>query len=115
MEQANIKQNNFENKKSFNWKRLFNLKNLNKAIFSVIIISLVYYVAGVNDLAIKGFALSELKQQKNKLVEANNKLELSALDSSAYSNIKNKVSSLNMVAAGEVSYITAGADMVAKK
>lgn len=115
MEQANIKQNNHEGKKLFAAKRIFNLKNFNKLIFSVIIISLVYYVAGVNDLAIKGFALSDLKQQKNKLIEANNKLELNALTSSSYPNIKEKVSSLRMVAAGEVSYLTAGVGVVAKK
>jgi len=115
MEQANIKQNNHEGKKPFVASRVLNLKNFNKLIFFVIIISLIYYVAGVNDLAIKGFALSDLKQQKNKLIEANNKLELKALTSSSYPNIKEKVSSLKMVAAGEVSYLTAGVDMMAKK
>lgn len=80
-----------------------------------IIILGVYYVAGTNDLAIKGFALSDLKVQKNKLVDANNKLELNALSLSSYSNIKEKVSGLKMVSAGEVSYLTAGVEMVAKK
>ncbi|MFA6306390.1 MAG: hypothetical protein WCV70_01045 [Patescibacteria group bacterium] len=96
-------------------KKIFNLKNFNKAIFFAMIVLSLYYIAGVNDLSIKGFALSELKQQKNKLVEANNKLELKALTSSSYSNIKEKISDLKMVAVGEVSYITAGAEVVAKK
>ena len=104
-----------KNKKLFSGKQIFNLKNFNKAIFFAIIVISVYYVAGVNDLSIKGFALSELKQQKNKLIEANNKLELKALTSSSYSNIKDKVSDLNMVAAGEVSYLVAGVGVVAKK
>ena len=96
-------------------KNIFNLKNVNKVLLLAIIVIGVYYIAGTNDLTIKGFALSDLKSQKNKLVEANNKLELNALTLSAYSNIKEKVSSLNMVAAGEVSYLTAGAEVVAKK
>lgn len=96
-------------------KNIFNLKNLNKAMILAIIILGVYYIAGTNDLTIKGFALSDLKEQKNKLVEANNKLELDALASSSYSNIKKKVGNLKMVAVGEVSYLTAGAEMVAKK
>lgn len=97
------------------WGRIFNLKNFNKAVFFAMIILSLYYIAGVNDLSIKGFALSELKQQKNKLAEANNKLELKALASSSYSNIKEKIGDLKMVAVGEVSYLTAGAEVVAKK
>lgn len=96
-------------------KKVFNLKNLNKAIFFAIIILSVYYVAGVNDLSIKGFALSDLKQQKSKLVEVNNKLELSALTSSSYANIKDKIGELKMVAVGEVSYLNSGIEAVAKK
>ena len=96
-------------------KNIFNLKNVNKVLLLAIIVIGVYYIAGTNDLTIKGFALSDLKSQKNKLVEANNKLELNALTLSAYSNIKEKVSSLNMVAAGEVSYLTAGAEEKKKK
>jgi len=96
-------------------KNIFNFKNINKALLLTIIILGVYYIAGTNDLTIKGFALSDLKAQKNKLIEANNKLELNALTLSSYSNIKKKVSDLKMVAAGEVSYLTAGAEAVAKK
>ena len=96
-------------------KSAFNLKNLNKALLFTIIILGVYYIAGINDLTIKGFALSDLKGQKNKLIAANSRLEFNALTLSSYSNIKEKVSGLKMVAAGEVSYLTAGAEAVAKK
>ncbi|MDP2737017.1 MAG: hypothetical protein Q8O59_04550 [bacterium] len=96
-------------------KNIFSLKNVNKAMLLAVIVLGVYYIAGTNDLAIKGFALSDLKAQKNKLIEANNKLELNALTSSSYSNIKEKISDLKMVAAGEVSYLTIGAEAVAKK
>ncbi len=95
--------------------RIFNLINFNKAIFVIIIILSVCYIAGVNDLSIKGFALSELKQQKNKLIDVNNKLELNALISSSYASIKEKISDLKMVAVGEVSYLTAGTEVMAKK
>lgn len=96
-------------------KTAFNLKNFNKAVFLIIIILSVYYIAGVNDLSIKGFALSELKHQKNKLVETNNNLELNALSLSSYAGIKEKIKSLKMVASGEISYMTAGSEIVAKK
>lgn len=94
---------------------IFNLKNFNRAVFLIIIILSVYYIAGVNDLSIKGFALSELKQEKNKLVETNNTLELNALSLSSYASIKEKIKNLKMVAVGEISYLTAGSEIVAKK
>ncbi|MFH1583096.1 MAG: hypothetical protein ABIB72_02130 [Candidatus Falkowbacteria bacterium] len=96
-------------------KYIFDLKNVNKVLLFAMIILGVYYIVGTNDLTIKGFALSDLKAQKNKLIEANNKLELNALTSSSYLNIKEKISNLKMVAAGEVSYLTVGAEVVAKK
>jgi len=96
-------------------KNIFSLKNVNKMLLLFIIILGVYYIAGTNDLTIKGFTLSDLKGQKNKLTAANNKLELNALTSSSFSNIKEKVGNLKMVAVGEVSYLTAGAEAVAKK
>ncbi len=96
-------------------KIIFNLKNFNKALFAILIILSVYYIAGVNDLSIKGFALSELKHEKNKLSEANNKLEINALSLSSYASIREKTKNLKMVAAGEISYLTAGSEIVAKK
>ena len=101
--------------KKINSKQIFNLKNFNRAVFFIIIILSVYYIAGVNNLATKGFTLGDLKRQKNKLIEANNKLELTALTSSSYFNIKERISNLKMVAAGEVNYLIAGAEAVAKK
>ena len=95
--------------------KLLNLKNFNKIIFFTIIILSVYYIAGVNDLAVKGFALSELKQQKDGLAEANNKLELEAMTLSSYGKISEKIAGLKMVAVGEISYLSANEGAVAKK
>ncbi|MBU0722330.1 hypothetical protein KKA93_02655 [Patescibacteria group bacterium] len=94
---------------------IITIKILNKVLLFAIIILGVYFIAGTNDLTIKGFALNDLKAQKNRLIQANNKLELNALSSSSYSNIKKRVSNLRMVAAGEVNYLIAGAEAVAKK
>lgn len=94
---------------------IITIKILNKVLLFAIIILGVYFIAGTNDLTIKGFALNDLKAQKNRLIQANNKLELNALSSSSYLNIKKRVSNLRMVAAGEVNYLIAGAEAVAKK
>lgn len=95
--------------------KLFNLRNFNKIIFLAIIILSIYYIAGVNDLAVKGFALSELKQQKDGLAESNNKLELEAMTLSSYGKISEKVAGLKMVAVGEISYLADKQGAMAKK
>jgi len=94
---------------------IFSLKNFNKILWLAIIALSVYYLAGVNDLAIKGFVLSELKQQKNKLAAANNKLELEAMSISSYGQISERIAGLKMVAVGQISYLSAGAEAVARK
>jgi len=115
MEKTNIKQSGHENKKLFDAKKLLNLRNLNKSLFLAIVILAVYYVAGVNDLATKGFALSELKQQENKLIEANNKLELEAMTLSSYGQLSQRVAGLKMVAVGEINYLSDNSGTVARR
>lgn len=115
MEKINSQQNHFASKKSSAARQFFNLKNFNRGLFLAIIILSVYYIAGVNNLSIKGFALSDLKARKNKLVETNNRLELKALTSGAYAKIKEKIKNLNMVAVGEVNYLTAISETMAKR
>jgi len=100
-------------KENIKGKGIFNLKNLNRILLLAIIALTVYYVAGVNDLSIKGFALSDLEQQENKLAAANNKLELDATTLSSYSNISTRIANLKMVAVGQISYINAGVESVA--
>lgn len=96
-------------------KKLSNLKNFNKILLLFIIACGVYYIAGINDLAIKGFALSDLKQRHNKLAEENNKLELKAMTLSSYGAISEKINNLKMVAVGNVDYLAGGIELVAKK
>lgn len=115
MEKTNSQPNSFADKKPRAARQFFNLKNFNRGLFLAIIILSVYYIAGVNNLSIKGFALSDLKARKNKLVETNNRLELKALTSGSYAKIKEKIKDLNMVAAGEVSYLAVGAETMAKR
>ena len=96
-------------------KHLLSLKNLNKILVVAIIVLGVCYVAGTNDLSIQGFALSNLKEQRNKLADENKKLELKAMTLSSYNVISGKVDNLKMVAVGEIDYINRGNGIVAKK
>jgi len=92
----------------------FDLKIFNRILCFLIIALGILYIAGANDLAIKGFALNELKSRCDKLADENNKLELRAMALSSYGVVREKVKSLKMVAAGNVAYIAA-AEAVAVK
>lgn len=107
-----LSKNNFT---SFFKKNILSLKTLNKILSISIIVLGIFYVAGTNDLSIQGFALSDLKDQRNKLADENKKLELKAMTLSSYNIISEKVGNLKMVAVGEVNYINGNQDVVAKK
>ncbi len=96
-------------------KKIFNLKNLNKFLFIVIIAVGVYYLAGINDLTVKGFELQEEKGKINLLKEENAALELKATGLESYNNLSERAKELKMVAVGEIDYITVQSGIVAKK
>lgn len=100
----------------FKIKKLFNLKTFNKFLFIIIIISGIYYIAGVNYLTIQGFKLGELKKNVNQLAEENRDIELKTMALESYNNLSSRAKDLNMVAVGqEVDYITKTIELVAKK
>jgi hypothetical protein len=96
-------------------KKLFNLKDFNKVLLILAIFLSVYYIAGTNDLAIKGFKLNELKKQQSKLADENKKLELNIMALSSYNNISQRIDNLKMVAVGNIDYISSNLETVAKK
>jgi len=100
---------------SFFRKNLLNLRNFNKFLFVALIVLGVSYIAGANGLAIRGYALSDLKEQRNKLAEENKKLELKAMTLSSYNTIGEKIENLKMVAVGSIDYINGGSGAVAKR
>ena len=100
--------------KSFK-KSIFNLKNFNKILFISAIVLGIFYIAGANDLAIKGFTLSDLKKQQSKTADENKKLELRAMALSSYNLVSEKIGNLKMVAVGEIDYINSGNEIVAKR
>ncbi len=96
-------------------KNLLNFRNLNKLLLFGIIALGIFYIAGVNDLAIKGYVLNDLKAQYGKLSDENKRLELQAVDLSSYSAVSKKISNLEMVAVGNIEYISVINGTVAKK
>ncbi len=116
MQNENFSENSApESVNFFKRKNIFNFKNFNRLLLMMIIILGIYYIAGTNDLSIKGMALSDLKQERNKLADENNKLELQAMTLSSYNRISERISGLKMVAVGNIDYINGEIEAVAKK
>lgn len=96
-------------------RKILNLKTFNKILFFLLIILGLAYVAGTNNLAIQGFVMGDLKEQRNKLAAENKRLELKAMTLSSYNIISGKISGLKMVAVGEIDYLNGANEAVAKK
>ncbi|MDD4901295.1 MAG: hypothetical protein PHS62_04310 [Patescibacteria group bacterium] len=111
MENKKHYQPNIKNKP---FTKIFNLRNFNRALFAGVIFLAIAYVAGANDLAVKGYALSDVKKQQSRLADENQKLELQVMSLSSYSAVSQKVGNLKMVAVGEIKYINNNG-VVAKK
>lgn len=103
-----------QNEKETPNKFKINHKIVNKTIFLLVIIFGIAYLLCVNDLAIKGFKLNELKKEVNKLSEDNNKTELEIMTLKSYNNISKRAKDLSLVSAGNSQYIDTTAIAVAK-
>jgi len=92
-----------------------NLKKFN--LFLVFCISLlgVCYLVNASDLAVKGFALKELKAQAEVLAseKLDNEEQINNLQS--YYSLSTRAQKLNMVAIGEIEYLSAIPSVVARK
>jgi len=93
----------------------FNFGLANKFLFCLIAIVGVYYVVSINDLAIKGFVLQELKTETKSLQGKNNQMELAIMELESYEAIEKRAQDLSMVKVGKIDYITITGGSVARK
>ncbi|NCB20420.1 MAG: hypothetical protein EOM88_00635 [Clostridia bacterium] len=93
--------------------------NLRKAINiflgSACVILGFAYLVQINNLAVKGFALKELRVQASTLAEENEDLHARALSLQSYGTLSPRLRNLNMVAVEEIIYLNSDSLMVAKK
>jgi membrane peptidoglycan carboxypeptidase len=82
-----------------------NIKTFNLFLVSVIAVSGIYFVAGINDLVVKGFTLQELKSKAILLKEQNDNLSIETASLQSYNSLAKRVASLNMVAVDNVDYL----------
>jgi len=95
--------------------KFLNLKIINKIIFLIIIIFGVFYLAGVNDLTVKGFKQGELREKNKQLSKENENMELTIMSLGSFSNINSRIKDLKMVATNNIDYIEVNATIVARK
>lgn len=86
-----------------------------KFIFILIVILGISFVASINDLAIKGFVLQELKMNVKDLERKNENVGLLTAELESYENIKKRAEDLKMVRVDNIEYITVIDGAVAKK
>lgn len=95
-------------------KRL-NLKLVNLFLGTVLFLIGGYYLININDLTVKGFALRELKSEATILTSENLDKEAKVMNLQSYGSLNEKVKKLNMVAVGEVEYLTVNQAALARK
>lgn len=91
-----------------------NLRIINRLLVLSLVASFVWYLASVNSLAVKSFVIKDLKVNVNEVASANKNLEAQVTALSSYQYLNHQVSELKFVPAGEVKYLTANHEMVAK-
>lgn len=113
-----VKANNSFNRlkiDKMNKTRFFKLKYINIFLFVLIVISGVFHIIITNNLSIKGFELNELKKEIKSMASENEELKVKTMSMESYDSLSKRVQELNMVTVGEVAYIAAGEQAVAKK
>ena len=88
---------------------------VNTALFSVFLMIGFYYLVSANDLVVKGVVMQGLKNQAKNLDEDKRVYENKILALQSYGSLKVRVQSLNMVAVGDVDYLTIKNPNFAKK
>lgn len=87
-------------------ERHLNLRFVNAILLSLILAVVTIQLVTVNDLAVKGFTIKELKTEGAKLESQLLDNEAQVMELQAHQELNNQVSHLNMVAVGEVEYLT---------
>jgi hypothetical protein len=81
------------------------IKIFNCLLLAGIIAVSLYYVTSINDLAVKGFKLQELKARTSSLFEENRGLSAQTTYLKSFNNLSARAASLNMVAVDNVDYL----------
>lgn len=87
----------------------------NRGLLLVILTIGLYHVFNINNLAVKGFVLREVKTEYNALIEENKKAEIEIMAGESLENIEARANQLKMVKADKIAYLKAKANEVAMR
>lgn len=93
----------------------FNLKYLNVGLFAGLAVLGVMYLINISDLTVQGFALRDLKSQASALASEKMANEEAVNAAQSYYALNARTGGLNMVAVGDVEYLTANNLAVARR
>jgi hypothetical protein len=88
---------------------------VNAVIYIFIFMGGIYYIAGINDLSIKGFKLQDLKNRSVVIKKENEDLELQIMRLESYENLTARAAEISMVRVDRIDYVSAANDEVAKR
>lgn len=92
-----------------------NLKCFNVGLGAILLIFGLFYLVNVSDLTVKGFALKELKTQVSVLASEKLDNEETVNNLQSYYSLNSRTQKLNMVAVGDIDYLTVPSAVVALK
>jgi len=87
------------------WYKIFsNVKTINIALVVLICLFGVLYLAEINSMAIKGFAIKDLEDKQSALKENIRKVEFQVAEMQSTAKIQERINSLSMVGVARVDY-----------
>lgn len=106
---------NYASQRATGGSSRFNLKYFNVCLFTGLTALGVMYLINISDLTVQGFALRDLKSQAAALASEKMASEEAVNAAQSYYSLNARTGSLNMVAIGDVEYLTSNSLAVAKK
>lgn len=96
-------------------RRRLNLKYFNLGLFGLIAVLGVSYLVNISGLTVLGFTLRDLKTQAATLASENMDHAETVSAAESYNTLEARTQKLNMVAVGDVEYLSESGSAVAKK
>ena len=107
------------NNKILNFKRkkrnILSWRLINRVIFCLAVLSGLCYIVTMNDLAVKGIVLEELRKEFVEQNSLTGDYELAIMKMESYDNINERAKDMKMVKVDKIDYITINNEGVAKK
>lgn len=94
---------------------IFKIKLINLFLIALIFVSGAFYLAGMNNLVVKGFELQKLRVQAESVANENREISARKVALESYHNIDSKLRDLNMVAIDQIEYLTVAPELIAKR